>query len=256
MKFKNKTRKERLFDGLLLLLALIFLISAGLLTKELLAYRKGQTAYEKLTQAVTEKVLLADFGAPAEEAPPLQVDFAALRAINPQVTGWLFIPDTSVSYPVMQGEDNAYYLNHLPDGTVSKYGSLFADARCEEGSGITVVYGHNLMNGKMFADLMRYQKPDYFEAHQTGWYQTPEGSARVEWVAALLADAEDGSVYRFALSAEEKAAYAAAMQQRSLIDTGVRVEGTDALLLLSTCTNRRENERFVLLGRLVPVNGK
>mgnify|MGYP000736052538 CR=1 FL=1 len=56
---------------------------------------------------------------PAELAWP-EVDFTALAAVNPDVTAWLYGPDTGISYPVVQGTDNNYYLDHLLDGTAKQ----------------------------------------------------------------------------------------------------------------------------------------
>ena len=78
------------------------------------------------------------------DIPWPQVDFDALAAINPHVVGWLYGEDTSIHYPVVQGEDNDYYLSHLFDGTTNPNGCLFLDCRgaSDFSDNNSIIYGH------------------------------------------------------------------------------------------------------------------
>ena len=93
-------------------------------------YRVGADAYFKLEQFASLPPASEETEeTPAELAWP-EVDFTALAAVNPDVTAWLYGPDTGISYPVVQGTDNDYYLDHLLDGTANSAGCLFVDTSC------------------------------------------------------------------------------------------------------------------------------
>ena len=81
-------------------------------------------------------------------------------------TGYIDIPNTNISYPIMQGEDNSYYLKHLPNGDRNKMGSIFLDYR---NNGFndknTIIYGHNFNNGTMFSDLLNYKSFEFYKNH-------------------------------------------------------------------------------------------
>ena len=148
------------------------LVSGGLFAEQWAEYRAGEAAYETLAEtallspeAPSEEETSVDRPERGEESLP-QVDFDALSAVNPDIVGWLYLPDTSVSYPVVQGEDNSYYLKHLFDGTPNSAGCLFLDSRCEALNGKhSVIYGHYMKNGTLFASLEEYQSQEYYEAH-------------------------------------------------------------------------------------------
>lgn len=88
---------------------------------------------------------------PTQEDLSITVDFEELLAQYPNAVGWLYCEGTPINYPVMQSDDNDYYLRRLPDGTYNTAGSLFADYRCGKlgESNNYIIYGHNMKNGTM-----------------------------------------------------------------------------------------------------------
>ena len=103
------------------------------------------------------------------------VDFDALRETGPDIIGWLTLPDTAINYPVTQADDNEYYLHHLYDGTYNKTGCLFADYENQEdfSDRNTIIYGHNMRDGSMFATLNEYDEQSYFDGHPKMYLVTP-----------------------------------------------------------------------------------
>ena len=97
---------------------------------------------------------------PFREAAPIQVDFEALRQQNPDIIAWIYSTDTPINYPVVQSEDNSYYLRRLIDGTRNTAGTIFADFRNapDFSDRNTLVYGHNMKNNPMFGTLSEYRK--------------------------------------------------------------------------------------------------
>lgn len=144
----------------------------------------ARLAYEKLL--ANQKVSFLN------DAP--DVDFEALRAINPDIVGWLAIPGTDINYPIVQGEDNEYYTNHLFNGTENEAGCLFLDAGCESdfSSANCVVYG-NSENGGMFTELLRFTDGEFLNAHSRAWVVTPDGDHLVKLDSAKSRYAGDKS---------------------------------------------------------------
>ena len=189
------------------------------------------------------------------QQPPLVVDFDGLRAVNPDVVGWIYCEDTQINYPVLQGKDNQQYLHRMLDGRYSSSGSIFLDALCDPafGGDNALLYGHHMKNGSMFAGLSLFGDPEYFAAHPCMWLLTPQGDYRIRLFAGFLSQ-PDGWVYyvTFADTAE-KGAYIADALAQSEIDAGWRPSPLERVVTLSTCDYTFQNARYVLLGVLTPV---
>ncbi len=188
------------------------------------------------------------------------VDFEALRENGPDIIGWLSLPDTAINYPITQTDDNEYYLHHLYDGIYNKVGCLFADYenQADFSDRNTIIYGHNMRDGSMFAALNEYDEQDYYDGHPQMYLVTPGGGYTVEIFTAFVADpgesGSDASPWR--LSWKDDGAYTtwlSEMAGRSVIETGVTVTSSDKVLTLSTCTPGGRS-RFIVMGKLAAVN--
>ena len=185
--------------------------------------------------------------APSGE-PNFRINWEALLARNRDVMGWLWIGDTTVSYPILKDNDhNRQYLYTGLDGEYTPFGSVFADYRAEKdlSSRHTLIYGHNGHNVK-FGVLMQYRDQSFYEAHPAVWILTPEGPRRYVIYSAYVTDIR-GEAYTAAFSGDEDfAAFLAGTAARSEIRTGVTPTAADKVITLSTCTNVYEDQRFVI----------
>lgn len=113
----------------------------------------------------------------AQTPPPSAVDFQALRRRYGDVVGWLRLADSPMDYPVVQGRNNAYYLDHLLDGTPNAAGSIMMDqANSPDFSDqVTILHGHHMASGAMFGSLEEYAREDYYRQHPTMELFTPPG---------------------------------------------------------------------------------
>ena len=93
-------------------------------------------------------------------------DFTKLVELNDQSVGWITIDGTAIDYPVVQGDDNSYYLTHDFNNSSSIQGSIFMDYRNQPdfSDWNNIVYGHNMDNGSMFGALVKYRKQAFYEA--------------------------------------------------------------------------------------------
>ena len=107
---------------------------------------------------------------PLAAAPADSPGFAELRALNPDVCGWLTLDGTRIDFPVVQGADNMVYVNTDVYGDFSLSGAIFLDSRCPADftAPYSIVYGHHIEDGGMFGDIVQFTQSDYFAAHTTG----------------------------------------------------------------------------------------
>lgn len=176
---------------------------------------------------------------------------------NADMVGWIQIEGTSIDYPVMQTPaDPNYYLKHDFEKNYTDYGCPFMQADCDAlaPSDNLIIYGHNMKDGSMFADLARYRSKDFWQAHKTVWFDTELGSRAYEIFAVVhttvQADAADAfPFYLFvnAASPEDFADYVSSCQALALYDTGIFAEYGDKLLTLSTCDNITDDGRLLVI---------
>ena len=190
------------------------------------------------------------------------VDFETLRENGPDIIGWLSLPDTVLNYPVTHTDNNEYYLNHLYDGTYNKVGCLFADYenRADFSDRNTIIYGHNMRDGSMFALLNRYDEQSYFDTHRQMYLVTPKGGYVMEIFTAFAAKPEESGskTSPWQLSWKDDGAYTTwltAMKERSAVESDVTVTCSDKVLTLSTCTPGGTG-RFLVMGKLVKVDNE
>lgn len=166
------------------------------------------------------------------------VDLDALRAVNSDVTGWILIPDTELSYPLVQGKDNQYYLNHNWKKEQSGGGAVFLESTCAADlSGFhTIVYAHRMRGGAMFGTLKYYDSPDYWREHPSVYVVTGNGVSRYDVFSAHEVGIQE-TVYRLDIETrhleEELIRYCL---EGTAFDTGIIPTADDQIITLSTCT--------------------
>lgn len=176
------------------------------------------------------------------------MDFSALRQQNPDVLGWILIPGTRVSYPVVQGTDNSYYLNHTWRGGKNSVGAIFMDYR---NSGDlsdfnSIIYGHRMNNRSMFGTLSQYKSRSYWQAHPYVYLTDDSGTHRYEIFAAGEVSVES-NVYRLGLrSSSGRQSFLDSCLSLSALNTGVTPHVYDKVLTLSTCTGNGHATRWVV----------
>lgn len=178
---------------------------------------------------------------------------------NSDMIGWIQIEGTSIDYPVMQTPaDPNYYLKHDFEKNYTDYGCPFMQADCDAlaTSDNLIIYGHNMKDGSMFADLAKYGSKDFWQSHKTVWFDTELGSSAYEIFAVIHTtvqadDADAFPFYRFvdAASPEEFADYVSACKAQALYDTGISAQYGDKLLTLSTCDNITDNGRLLVIAK-------
>lgn len=254
----------------------VFAVSTVVLLRNFFSFRQGDSIYEDARslafssdkvapgtetlpqQAVPEmEVNTVWVPAPLEEEDPqaaeLQaLDIAALRQVNPDVLGWIRIPDTKVDYPLLSGTDNDFYLDHNWKGESAYVGSIFLEYQNSHDlmDYNTILYGHNMLSGAMFGSLHKYQSNAYRNAHPYIYIATEAGVLRYEIFSSYNA-AIDSQTYSLSFRKEEtKRDFLIMALEYSDIDTGITPDLMDRILTLSTCNGSGYISRRVVHARL------
>ncbi len=123
------------------------------------------------------------------------VDFEALSNINTDIVGWIYIDNTDINYPIVQGKDNSYYLKHFFDKNYSSYGCVFLDCynSFEFSDYNSVIYGHYMKNGTMFSSLTKYKNQEYYDTHPQAILVTPNQNYIIDIFAGYVASTNDNA---------------------------------------------------------------
>ena len=161
------------------------------------------------------------------------VDLRSLQSQYPDVRGWLTIPESGIDYPVLQSspEEPEYYLRRDYRGNYDINGSLFLQADCILGeSGKLTIYGHNMNSGAMFGNLDQYASYEYWKAHPSVFFQTPEGMEEYQIAAVLKADVSMFDFQQISFQNQREAeAYVEQAKELALFETGVDGTGCEKL---------------------------
>ncbi len=200
MSEKKKQGRGRIHKIILVILVCVMLASGLWVLGDYVRDWKAQREYEKLAQLVKEETTAA-----AEETtdreeetegteesieetePPYvsPINFEELAEINPDVVGWIKIPGTNVNYPIVQAADNDMYLHKSFEGEETAAGSIFLDfeSQSDMRGYNSILYGHNMRNGSMFKDIVRYKEEEYFKEHQYFEIYTPTETIHLKAVS-------------------------------------------------------------------------
>lgn len=192
---KNKKKNSRLRGFIIFLLLIIFIGSGTMTLRQYIEDKRAREEYEQLAEEVketTETQTEPEETEPEEEEYVSPVDFETLKEENPDTVGWIRIPDTNIDYPIVQGEDNDFYLNHDFYGKESAGGAIYMDfeSQGDFNGRNNILYGHNMKNGSMFKDIVRYKDKNYFKEHQYFSIYTPEREIRLKAVSCYYGPAE------------------------------------------------------------------
>ena len=252
--------KGSLLSRLLLILGIVLIVGALAIAGYIAwGYLDAQNRYRELESVAGLEITEPEMVDNNLKLEDLTFDWAALRAINSDIVGWIIIPGTNINYPIVQGENNEVYLYKLFDNTYSGTGAVFADY---EGSPTltgqnNIIYGHNMFDGSMFSNILMYTNQAYFDEHRVVFLCTPARNFELSAIALIdvyadfaLREFSFDSQYdftefvRFVVS--EPVTYAA--------DIESHVAGTEYLYSLVTCETFDGSKRTILC--CVPVRSE
>lgn len=254
--------KNKLFTALLVLLAVIFVVSAFFVTKYLVESNKRTGEFDELSSFVEQAQ--KDFaeengdGSDKEDLARLE-SYRALHEQNSDMAGWLRVPGTAIDYPVMYTPDDPeFYLRRSFEKEDSRHGTLFIDSRCTVSpqSDNVIIYGHNMQDKSMFAPVLEYKDPEYYLEHKKILFDTLDELSEYEVFAVVLTDVdiwnfEEPDFYSMttAENAKEFNQFVDMVREASLYETGIVPRYGERIISLSTCEYSTDEGRMVLFAR-------
>ena len=182
-----------------------------------------------------------------------------LQKENEDVKAWIKINDTNINYPVVQASDNNYYLYRNYKKENSNYGSIFIDSNSniENPNSNIIMYGHNMKDGSMFKDLLKYADEEYYNNHKYIEFVTNTSSSTYEIIAVFKSRIfykNEKNVFRYYQctnlnNEQDYNYYINNCKQLSLYDTGVNAEYGEQIITLITCEYSSENGRMVVVAK-------
>lgn len=254
---KAKKRSDIIRRIILVISVGVFIFAAYNLINIFLAYHKADVIYDNIQQDVLDedshtKVVIGEDEQEVEI--PFTYNHQALLNINSQGIGYIYIPSIDCRLPMVQGDDNDYYLTHTFNKEYSANGCLFEDYRINGGlsSSQIIIYGHNMRNGAMFGKLKNYQDYSFWNNSGNDVLYIYTGNVIKEYkiFSCYISEAiSDTYTFNFP-TLESMRDYAVNMKAKSMYDTGVDVSTATQVITLSTCTNDGE-QRFIVHGMYV-----
>lgn len=236
---------------LLIICGAIFLFSAYKIYNNIKEDRSNKKLNNELVQKAVSKVDIKSDKNNNEnnkDIAPVMIDFSILNRENEDIVGWIYSEDTPINYPVVQSNDNKYYLRRLIDGSYNMAGSIFMDYRNTSNlsDSNTIIYGHNMKNDMMFGTLEKYKNQDYYNNHKAIYYFTPEKKYKLELVSGFTTSV-DSDIYDFSKFNINKVNE---FIKKSNFKSDVLLTKNDKFITLSTCSYDYEDARYILIGVL------
>lgn len=259
--------KEKMRRALMIFLAAVIIFCGYNLVNIFLDYKKGEDFYESAREEFYaeaepeemaesgEKYITASTG--EGESIPLEklIDFEKLKETNEDIEGWIRIEDTNIDYPVLKSKkSNNDYIYTAYDGSYSGFGSVFVDYRnsSDFADSNTIFYAHNMRDGSMFNNIVKYKNSDFANEHKTIRLLTKDGEQRYEVYSAYKTLANSQS-YTYSFESERDfESFIDMTNKNSIIDMENAAGYNDKIITLSTCTDTgRTANRFVLHAKLI-----
>lgn len=268
---------SKLEKVIIVIASLVALTAAFMIFKTARDYKAASDEYDSLRQYASEEVSTTDTAEKVsdikpieleeaeerkelksnenrEDFPEMEVDFKALREKNPDTVGWLYVGSCGISYPIVQGEDNDYYMNHTFEGTVNSSGAIIMDYRDDKylKDWNTFIYGHNMKNGSMFGSLKKllndetlYDSDPYIYVYLPGYIYRYK-------IFSYYKDKPDSKMYWTADTLQEYRQYIRDALSLSVRELGVETSEENNMVTLVTCSGSGAGKmRFFVHGEFI-----
>lgn len=166
------------------------------------------------------------------------INWKGMNVTNKDIVAWVEIPDTNISYPVLQTDNDDYYLSHNIDGEENPYGAIFLSCinSPDFSDSHNIVFGHNMSDGTMFNNLNKYGDKNYYLSHPYIYIYTPKYTYIYQIYSVYQAKIDDVSfTYDVPLGSDLYKEQLTLIKGLSEYDTGTRVSKKKPMVTLITC---------------------
>lgn len=250
----DKKKKRNII--ILGILILVFVLSVGFIVGYVIKQKKADDEYKDIKEKAKATVQTEE--KESEEQYESPIDFEELWKTNEEIYAWIQIPGTDIDYPIAQrADDDAYYLNHTIEGTEGLPGSIYTEAiNSKDFTDFnTVIYGHNMKNGSMFAGLHKYEDEEFFKENPYVYIYLPDKTLKYQIFAAVVF-ADRHIMYNFNYNTTEGRQrfldeIMGVRTMESRFDEAVEV-GTDSnIITLATCIGSQPDNRWLVEAVLI-----
>ena len=270
--------KKIIYNLSILILSITFLFSTYKIISAELEYKKSENVYDNINKEIqiekenslqkqsqiqtettsdieyTENITEEKSEEPINNYPTEKINIKIdWENMNENIVAWIYISDTNISYPIMQADNNQYYLHHLYDGNYNSSGSIFIDYRNNNNflDKNTIIYGHNMKNGTMFHGIKKYMEQEYADNHRYIYIVTRE-KTKIYYVIGCLSTSSKGEkdgYTAYQINPEDNTDWIKLSMQKSLIKTQIDdLKGNT--ITLSTClTGNSDDKRCVVIAK-------
>ncbi len=246
------TGKLNIRRALQIVFLILILVSAWGLISAMFEYQRGTSEYKKLQETVGETLsekeknqeVIDNAFRPNES---IVKELQNLKSQNTDMMAWIAFDTLDISYPVMKGQDNLYYLTHTFSGKTNSSGSIFMEAgnSGDFSDCHTLVYGHNMKNGAMFGYLKKYREEEFFKGNEYFTVYLEDKYLRYQIFSVHTVSVTD-SVYTIGFAPnQEFAEFVDRLNRQAWYDTGVKASVNSKVVTLSTCTSS-DDSRYVV----------
>lgn len=229
-----------------LVVLLVALVALGAIA---FSYWQGQSAYD----TIAEETFIPPADIEGTSLTDITVDWEKLKAINPDTIAWVYIPDTKVNYPIVHTDNDEKYLTTDFNGQQTwgaTYGAIFLSAENapDFSDANSIIYGHHLNNGAMFADIVGFEDAETFNKHRVVYILTPQGNFKLRTFSLVHCAADDPLAQTVFADEAERTSYMKDKADRSVVPaTDVPdMAAIDHAFAFATCDNLPSDGRFVL----------
>ena len=218
-----------------IVLTVLILFSLYEVATKIVAYRESKNTYEKIQELKNKSNEFSE----------------ELVKINEDYKMWIEVPNTNIDYPVVQGKDNDFYLNHDFNKKESSSGAIFIDYKnnIEKDKNI-IIYGHNMRNKSMFQNLMKFKDEAFWKENSK--IILTIGGKRYEYkiFSSYISNAKDVDLNINFKSEDEYLKYIDSIKKKSSFHRDIDIKSDDRIITLSTCSYEEDNNRMIIHGIL------
>lgn len=208
-------------------------------------YRQGRAVYEELQN-------ISNSPSSSQNKDTDLINEVALKEINYNYKLWLKINNTNINYPVVQGNDNSYYLTHDFKLNENKVGTIFIDYKNEINLDKNlIIYGHNMKDGSMFYDLMKYKDEEFFKANPKIIIILNNHKYTYEIFSVYTVKSTYDYIKTTFKSNDDYKSYLDDAKNNSIFKSNIEINSNDKILTLSTCSYEFNDARTVIHAKMV-----
>lgn len=233
---------------LLIICIVVFLFSMFQITQYILDARKTNDLYKDIAEIYHVDIENQENANSDGNNGDNDIDtLDELRKINPDIIGWITVPETKIDYPVVKASDNDYYLNHDINGEENKHGAIFMDyINDPDKDENIVIYGHHMRDGTMFKDLVKFKKEDFYNHNKSISLNIEGKTSEYEIFSIYIANASSLDIKISFKDTAEYEEYFSSVKEKSIYPSSLTFDKDKTMLTLFTCTYEEKDARLVL----------